>query len=531
MKNKLSIPFFHNTAESLKYLFLASLAMVLLVEVSLSLRWPIGNDTGFLHYVAYLINEHGFLPYRDIFEINMPGTYLFHIAIGRFFGYSDFAFQMVNVVWLTVTLTVTWFIMKPFGRVVASASCLLFGLIYMGSGHHMILERDVIAILPIATALLLTIRCRPNQSLNLIYFLLGILFALASLIKPHMAIGLPAMIAYKCINDTNGPKSLKTLIKPFVTGGIVAMAGFLATLAIPFLWLWRIGALESFWELFSSYLPLYTQLYGDFQIEGTFPRIIFLIKLYRQFGGLGVLFMTSMFGVYIVLTNSMAATTKKRAILLLLLVGIYSIYAIIGGKDVTYHWMPYAYFACLCTAMILFYPPSFESLRRAILFPLFIFMVTVMMTVHLPHGAANTFQQLFYGRPVTMDEMDGRVHEIATYLNNNLSPADKVQPLDWIVGGAVPAMLASKAVVATPYITDFQFYHDVSNPYIQKLRKSFIAKLNKEKPKFIIDVYSYRQISGLGITYKFPELKAFITQHYDKDYTGNGFDIFRRNDD
>lgn len=530
MKNKRSIPFFHNTAQSLKYLFLALLAMLLLVEVSLSLRWPIGHDTGFLHYVAYLINEHGFLPYRDLFEVNMPGTYLFHIAIGRFFGYSDFAFQMVNVVWLTLTLMVTWFIMKPLGRVVASASCLLFGLIYMGSGQHMILERDAIAILPIATALLLTIRYKPNQSLTLIYFLLGILFALASLIKPHMAIGLPVLIAYKCINSTNGPKSLKTLIKPFVTGSIVAMVSFLATLAIPFLWVWRIGALESFWDIFSSYLPLYTQLYGDFQIEGTLPRIIFLIKLYRQFGGLEVLFMTSMFGVYIVLTNSMAATTKKQAILLLLLVGIYSIYAIIGGKDVAYHWMPYAYFASLCTAMILFSPPSFESLRRAIiLFPFFIFIVTVMMTIHLPHGTQNTFQQLFYGKPPV--SMDGRVNEIATYLNENLSPADKVQPLDWIIGGAVNAMLVSKAVVATPYLTDFQFYHDVSNPYIQKLRKNFLAKLNEEKPKFIIDAYVYQQMLELGITYEFPELKAFITQHYDKDYIGNGFDIFRRNDD
>jgi adenosine deaminase len=75
----------------------------------------------------------------------------------------------------------------------------------------------------------------------------------------------------------------------------------------------------------------------------------------------------------------------------------------------------------------------------------------------------------------------------------------------------------------------------VSTPYIQKLRKNLIEELNKEVPKFLIEVHVKPNIkpklSGLDITYKFPELKEFIKQHYKKDYTGDGFDIFRRNDD
>lgn len=80
MNNAPSIPLFR-TIEGVKYLFLAVLAIVFLVELGLSLHWRMVSDNAFLHYVAYLINEHGFVPYRDIFEVNMPGTYLFHMAI------------------------------------------------------------------------------------------------------------------------------------------------------------------------------------------------------------------------------------------------------------------------------------------------------------------------------------------------------------------------------------------------------------------------------------------------------------------
>ncbi|MDM8557616.1 hypothetical protein [Candidatus Parabeggiatoa sp. HSG14] len=529
MKNTPSIPFYKNV-EVLKSLFLALLATLFLVELGLSLHWRLLSDSAFLHYVAYLINEHGFVPYRDIFEVNMPGTYLFHMAIGRMFGYSDFAFRMVDVAWLTATLTVTWFLMKPFGQLVASASCLLFGLIYLGVGPLMSLERDTIVILPIATALLLATQRRPNQSVNLIHFLLGILFALTALIKPHLAIGLPAMIVYNCIHDSNGSKSVRTLIKPCIVGGIVALVGFLSTLTIPFLWLWQIEAFQPFWDIFSSYTPLYSQMSGDLEFRGTLDRVLYVVYWYIKFGGFEILLTTSMFGVYIVFTKSASAATKKLAILLLSLSVLYSVYVVIGGKLVwTYHWMPYVYFASLGTATVLFSPPSFASLHRPITLPLFVFIVTAMMTLLPTHDVGKQILKQILGQQPA-PPMKGRVDEIATYLNEHLSPNDKVQPLEWI-GGAVHAMLVSKAVVATPYLTDFQFYHHVSNPYIQKLRKNFMTKLKGEMPTFIIEVYETSRVSGLDTTDKFPKLRKFIEQHYDKDYTGNGFDIFRRNDE
>ena len=150
MKNSRSNLVFLTIRCSATYLILSLLTIVFLVKLVQSFGWRLQFDTAVMHYIAYLINEHGFAPYRDIFDINMPGSYLVHMAIGKLLGYSDLAFRVADVTWLLATLTVTWLIMKPAGQIAAWATCLLFGLIQIGSGPYMGFQRDFIAILPIA---------------------------------------------------------------------------------------------------------------------------------------------------------------------------------------------------------------------------------------------------------------------------------------------------------------------------------------------------------------------------------------------
>src|ERR1700733_12158037 len=40
-----------------------------------TMNWPLVGDASLIHYVAFLI-DHGFKPYRDILDLNMPGSYL-----------------------------------------------------------------------------------------------------------------------------------------------------------------------------------------------------------------------------------------------------------------------------------------------------------------------------------------------------------------------------------------------------------------------------------------------------------------------
>ncbi|MEY2447082.1 MAG: hypothetical protein QOH79_558, partial [Acidimicrobiaceae bacterium] len=117
----------------------------------------------------------------------------------------------------------------------------------------------------------------------------------------------------------------------------------------------------------------------------------------------------------------------------------------------------------------------------------------------------------------------------AAFLRTHLHPGDSVQPLDW-VNGAEHGMLLARAPVATRFVHEYQFFHDVDDPLIQSLRREFIAGLNRVQPRFIIDVYEGRPyVSGPGTDNTFPELDALIAQHYHHVSDGNGFVIDERN--
>ncbi|MDM8565183.1 hypothetical protein QUF74_05965 [Candidatus Halobeggiatoa sp. HSG11] len=543
MKNRSLTKWLPPFTVGFKSIFIVFLAVIFLVELVLHLRLQMTTDGAFLHYVAYLINEHGFVPYRDIFEINMPGTYLFHMSIGKFLGYSNLAYYLVSSVWILLILGVTWLFMQNISKTVALAACLFFGLIYLKiAPNYMALQRDFILILPIATAVFLVFK---YQTSPLIHFLLGVLFAMAALVKPHAVIGLPVLIFFSLIQNESKIVPKKIAFS-FMLGGGFALVGGLMTLALPFLWLWKIDALASFWAIFSSYTPLYAQMSGNFEFQESVGRIRYILDLYSGFGGYGSLLIASILGLYFILRYATSIKTKKRAILLLVLAFVYSLYAAIGSKLWLYHWMPFVYFASLSAALLFFSPPdkTYKQLPYPKILPPLMFIGIVIMYLPIAHisqikknftDITNIHEQIILHDQDVHVFSSPATNEIITkttqYLKQHLEPHDKVQSLG-MATGITQAMLFSKAVLATPYIYDIQFYHHVSSDYIKQLRADFMQRLQQKKPKFIIKVQEgapfKSKVSGIDVNYEFPELAALIQRYYKKSYSGNGFTIFRK---
>ncbi len=61
------------------------LAASLLAAMVGTAHWPVVGDAPLLHYVVFLI-DHGKVPYRDIVEIDMPGTYALQWAAIHWLG-------------------------------------------------------------------------------------------------------------------------------------------------------------------------------------------------------------------------------------------------------------------------------------------------------------------------------------------------------------------------------------------------------------------------------------------------------------
>src|SRR5438477_11800905 len=72
-----------------RLLLLIPLSMLVPVMAAYSLSWRMQHDAPLMMYFGWLQDAHGFVPYRDIFDMNMPGAHIAYMLIGKLLGYSD----------------------------------------------------------------------------------------------------------------------------------------------------------------------------------------------------------------------------------------------------------------------------------------------------------------------------------------------------------------------------------------------------------------------------------------------------------
>jgi len=196
---------------------------------------------------------------------------------------------------------------------------------------------------------------------------------------------------------------------------------------------------------------------------------------------------------------------NKKAYLLASLALCYAIYPAFSGQFFPYHYIPFIYFIILLASLSF---PTFDP--RPFILHLSRVAFILCFALILP---STTFLRQIEGKPIVTST--DRAKEIAHFLEKNLTDGDTVQPLDW-TGGALLAMLETRARIATPYVFDFYFYHHVSTPYIKSLREDFMNKMKVEQPRFVIEVTAVDKpwISGEDTSREFPELRTFLNDNY-----------------
>lgn len=500
-------------------LLLAPLTVLLAVEMALSLRWRMTHDAPILHYIALLVDKYGYAPYRDVLETSLPGSYLFHLAIGCTLGWSDAAFQTVNVTWLAALLGVTAALLWPLGRRVAWAGAVLFGLSYLQLGAEMVLQRDYVVILPVTGAALLAARApRPARAWHALG--VGLLMGLVATIKPQLSIGLPVVLLM--MTGSGVPLGWRVYVPRLLRLAALAVAGCLLPVAGAFLWLWRTGGLPAFLDMALSYLPLYLQMTGDHFILTGAARLSYLVRAFRRLGGLGIWLGPAALGLYVALFSAELCAAKRRLVLMLAgLAAAYSLPPLIAGQFWDYHWMPFRYWLLVLSVLTLVPLPRRLPWAQRLLPPLLLLVVVLATFNTIP----DFRRQLGGDSPAPPKE--GRPDAIVAALRPRLQPDDKVQPLDW-TGGSTEALLALQVPIATRYLHDFHFYHHVSHPYIQALRRDFIATLAASPPRFVVEVTAKPIPWGPDTSTEFPELRALLHERYAVVAVGDGFMLYER---
>jgi hypothetical protein len=139
-----------------KYILIAILSVLvafLLGRALLSLRWRMIHDSPLMLYAAFLMDRHDAVPYKDFFDMNMPGTYFLNLLLAKTLGYSDLAFRLYDLLYLTLLSLVTFHWVKRINRLAAYFSAVVFPLTYLTHGAIMSMQREYLALLPFVCGL------------------------------------------------------------------------------------------------------------------------------------------------------------------------------------------------------------------------------------------------------------------------------------------------------------------------------------------------------------------------------------------
>jgi hypothetical protein len=198
-------------------LVLAGSAIVL----ACTLTYPFNNDNTLYAYMAQLL-LHGHLPYIGSWDQNFPGI-VFIQAIGQLlFGSSQLAFHIYDILLQLVGL---YLIIRLLTRIhswkAGALAAILCALYFVQAGFWMSGERDTYVTVLIVGAALVVV----TEGSALI---VGVLVALAFLIRPTYALYGPVFLAWYWTKPTDGSRRM---IGRYIAGCALPMLAIIALYA------------------------------------------------------------------------------------------------------------------------------------------------------------------------------------------------------------------------------------------------------------------------------------------------------------
>jgi hypothetical protein len=257
----------HRIARLFRLALAISLTVPALLFFLWSWRWPLVGDASLIHYIGFLIQRH-WAPYRDLGDMNMPGSYLIEIAAMHLFGMGALAWRLFDFTLLAIA-SASFFVVttnpgEPF--VTASPSRVgftqqwlpalfaasLFILIHGRDGLAEGGQRDLtMAVLLIAATAFLFVAVRTEAVGPFAAF--ALLSGLAATIKPTtlpLTIAQLALAFYALRRERNATPGV----------ALNAALAYLIAPTIALIFLLREHALAAFLSGFHGIIPYYASL-------------------------------------------------------------------------------------------------------------------------------------------------------------------------------------------------------------------------------------------------------------------------------
>ena len=495
------------------------LTFLLFIEIYISLHWRMVHDSPILYYMGYLVAHFGAIPYRDFFDMNMPGAHWINALAGSIFGFTDRGFQIANVMILISLLILIYVWLRSFSKISAWAGSIIFGLFFLHYGPAMSMQREFLT-LPLLLVALIAYPSSENSS-RWRYFVSGLFLSLSVLIKPQSGLIILVFLFFAVFQFQEPRRKFKFHVNWTWKTVVFFFLGFAIPLLSVLVYFFINHGLDSFLEVALKYWPLYNRINARLEVNPTANPFMELITGLRSLGNNSLWILPAIISFILLKKHDQSHQNSNKIIMLVGGVGLSLMEVIFANKYWDYHWLPMLFFliALSCAGLSVLRQTS----KWDWILPVSLYAIVIVLAK--PEGITLTNIQSFQQPPPQI----GRVDRIVDYLQKNLEPGDTVQPLDWS-NGAVQAMLIARAQPASRYMYDFYFYHDVSNPEIRYIRNDLLEKMKENKPKVVIQFFDDRPwVDGHDTTRSFPDLDRYLGSEYYVDYEKDGLRLWMRN--
>ncbi len=228
-----------------KFIAIAIIGYLFAVNLIQSLNWDMMWDAEILSYSGWLISE-GLIPYRDIFEINMPGSLLVYSFIDRFLGTGDLMFRMFDLAVLFLIDILVVLYCKRYGVLTGVLAAGLFSCFHLSAGAFQAGQRDYLQVLfLLAGALFCDFAFKKDRCSLWLYFS-GLCIGASTTIKPITGIFFIAIGVIACMRMSGAKKRISLPLGAFFAGGCSV------PLCIGY-WLWINDGLIPFLDILFNY--------------------------------------------------------------------------------------------------------------------------------------------------------------------------------------------------------------------------------------------------------------------------------------
>ena len=464
-----------------RYVTASLLGVAALCVVVSTYHWPLFWDAQVFHYGNFLI-DHGFVPYRDIIDMNMPGAYLIDGWAIKVFGGGDLAWRIFDFTLLGTLCLAMMVIARPYDWLAGWFSGVMFALIHVSEGPENTGQRDEIMTVLIMAgyAFLFESRRRRNPWLMLPF---GLSLGMASSVKPTVAplavlLLILALWGLKKKGEAANPYVWSSLLGALVPAGIVA--AFLAPHNAG-------GALLA---ITRRTIPYYAAMDR--------PPFHLLVRFSLPIAAFWLL----PFAIAVVSANRYWRNWEHLAIVVGATFGAFSYF--LQGKGYAYHRYTFVAFLLLWIAIQLTLAMrNAEGWVRVVA----IAGMSIGVLVWVPITTKLTLQ--LHPPNLFTPALEKDLNSIGTDRLQN-----KVQCLD-LIDGCLNALYHLRIVQSTGSMGDLLLFAPEKSPVVDYYRVEFWNSLMKNPPSVIVLSNEwFNRLPTFDKLNQWPQLAAYLAENY-----------------